>query len=432
MEARYDCLVVGSGAGGATLARELARRGTEVLVVERGRREASLGTFPDAMRFYDRTAAGQPTKSREGVILWRTAMAGGATVVSCGSAVRSLERELAERGIALDAEFAEAERELGVAPMEEGLLSEGTRRIARAAEELGYGMEPMPKLLAPSRCDRCGQCTFGCRSGAKWTALDYLAEAERNGARVLYGTTIERVLFANGRVRGVLTGGEDATREILARTVVLAAGGLGTPVILQRSGIEAAGRGLSVDLRVNTYGSTHGLHQMDEPAMALVDLEFHRDRGFLLSPYVNHSRMVRAMEFGPAALGMTSGDLIGLVTVIRDEPSGRVHPNGTVSKPVTEADRERLREGARVAGEILAQAGAEPHSLRTSAPQGAHPAGTAAIGRVVDSELQTAVDNLFVCDASVLPEAPGLPPILTIVALAKRLAKTLAGDAPAA
>jgi choline dehydrogenase-like flavoprotein len=58
--------------------------------------------------------------------------------------------------------------------------------------------------------------------------------------------------------------------------------------------------------------------------------------------------------------------------------------------------------------------------------QGAHPGGTASIGKVVDKDLQTKVDNLFVCDASVFPTSPGLPPILTIVALAKRLAKTLA------
>lgn len=51
--------------------------------------------------------------------------------------------------------------------------------------------------------------------------------------------------------------------------------------------------------------------------------------------------------------------------------------------------------------------------------------GTAAIGRVVDTDLRTEVDGLYVCDASVLPETPGMPPIMTIVALAKRLAEAL-------
>ena len=74
----------------------------------------------------------------------------------------------------------------------------------------------------------------------------------------------------------------------------------------------------------------------------------------------------------------------------------------------------------------MIKAGARKDSLVDSVIQGAHPGGTAAIGKVVDNNLQTKVDNLFVCDASVLPVAPGLPPILTITALAKRLAKTLA------
>jgi len=68
-----------------------------------------------------------------------------------------------------------------------------------------------------------------------------------------------------------------------------------------------------------------------------------------------------------------------------------------------------------------------PFSFNYSRQQGAHPGGTAAIGRVVDADLETEVDNLFVCDASVFPETPGLPPIVTIIALAKRLAKKLAG-----
>ena len=113
------------------------------------------------------------------------------------------------------------------------------------------------------------------------------------------------------------------------------------------------------------------------------------------------------------------------MTKIADEPVGRVYPDGTVSKPVTKKDWARLREGSSIAKEILVKAGADSSSILTSAPQGAHPGGTAAVGKVVDENLQTRVENLFVCDASVLPTAPGIPPILTIAALAKRLATKL-------
>jgi choline dehydrogenase-like flavoprotein len=421
----HDFLIVGSGAGGATLARELGRVGKDVLVVERGKYE-KIGTARDSLRYYDLTGlARTPPQSEEGVILWRAFMAGGCTVISCGNATRCLEQELAEFGIALDEELAEVEREVKPSPIPEGLLSEGSERILWAARELGYQMERMPKFIDPVGCQKCGQCTSGCANGAKWTALDYLEEARQNGVDIVYNTQVEQVLLGNGRARGVRGIGPHGEIEFLSDAVVLAAGGLETPVILQRSGVKDAGQGLFVDLFVNAYGVTDGLNLIHEPAMALVDHEFHETKGFILSPYVVLRRSTRLVEMGARGLALPTRRLIGLMTKIADEPVGRVYPDGGISKPVTERDWMRLREGSAIAGEILVKAGADSRSIVDSRPQGAHPGGTAAIGKVVDKDLQTEVDGLFVCDASVLPTAPGMPPIMTLVALSKRLAKTL-------
>jgi choline dehydrogenase-like flavoprotein len=157
--------------------------------------------------------------------------------------------------------------------------------------------------------------------------------------------------------------------------------------------------------------------------MTLVNHDFHKNRGFILSPYVNHPKIVRIMELGVKGLTTQDNKIIGMMTKICDEPVGHVYPDGSVSKVVTKKDREKLDEGSGISSEILKKAGA--NSILVSRVQGAHPGGTAAVGQVVDRNLQTQIDNLFVCDASVLPAAPGLPPILTIVALAKRLAKYL-------
>jgi choline dehydrogenase-like flavoprotein len=197
-------------------------------------------------------------------------------------------------------------------------------------------------------------------------------------------------------------------------------------VILQQTGIKEAGSNLFVDLFVNTYGITRGLNQTHEPAMAVVNHDFHQSKGFILSPYINSSKMVRALEIGPKGAALPLNKLVGIMTKITDEAVGRVYADGAISKPVTETDRSRLQGGAAIAKEILVKAGADKNSIVISKPQGAHPGGTAAIGKVVDKNLQTKIDGLFVCDASVLPTAPGLPPILTIIALAKRLAKILA------
>lgn len=423
---KYEFLIVGSGAGGATLARELSKKDKKVLVVEKGKYEQKLGTFQDSLRFYDANKLMKvPKKSKEGVILYRTIMAGGSTVVSCGNATRCLEEELSDFGINLDEEFTEAESEMNVLPIDRRLLSEGSEKIMWASKELGYQMELMPKFINPDKCKACGQCSFGCAKDAKWTALNYLEEARQNGADIIYNTSVEQVLTENGKVKGVRGNGLQGEMEVLSDAVILAAGGFGTPVILQQSGVKKAGSNLFVDLLVNTYGITENFNQMSEPTMALVDHEFYKSKGFILSPYVNYNRMARFIEMGIKGLSLPTNRLIGIMSKTSDEPIGRVYSDGTVSKPVSEKDWVRLKEGSSIASEILIKAGAGPKSISISKVQGAHPGGTAAIGTVVGKDLQTEVNNLFVCDASVLPKAPGMPPILTIVALAKWLAKIL-------
>ena len=426
MEAqRYDYVVVGSGMGGATVASELARRGKEVLVLERGRREHKLGTFFDDLRFYDANAVTRtPNESKEGTILWRTFMAGGSTVVSCGNGVRALEAELHSLGIPLGQEFSEMETELGVAPIDESLLSEGSLALAAAARDLGYTMERMPKFISAEKCIRCGNCVHGCANGAKWTALSRLDVLEQEGGDVWYESVVDRVLVENGRAVGVEGRKGRRAFRAMGQAIILAAGGLGTPVILQRSGLQA-GNGLFIDLLVNTYGSADGLNQKREPTMTMVGLQSHADEGFLISPYVQHSKPVLVIEVGRQGLLLSDKKLIGMMTKIVDERAGTVFADGSVSKPVTATDQARLKRGSERCREIMIKAGADPKSIVVSKAEGAHPGGTAAIGEVVDQNLETQISGLFVCDASVLPVAPGLPPMLTIGALAKYLAKKL-------
>jgi choline dehydrogenase-like flavoprotein len=423
----YDVLIVGSGAGGATIARELTRRGKRVGVLERGRRETQVGDIAGAKRYYDATRfARLPVRSKEGVIVYRTFMGGGTTVVACGNAIRCLEKELAAHGIILAAEFDEAEKDLRVAPLAGHLLSQGSERIREAATALGVRMILMPKVIDGDRCTQCGACALGCVAGAKWTALEYLDEAERSGAEILYGVRALEVSSQNGKARGVKTITPEGPVEFLSDTVILAAGGLGTPPILLRSGIENAGTRLFADLFVNTYGLADDISLSNEPQMTLLAADYHDSDGFLLSPFINQPWLVRFIELGPRGPLYSPNRLMGLMTKIADESEGRVNADGSYSKVVTERDSKRLKAGSSLAKDILVKAGVRPGSIRFSRVQSAHPGGTAAVGTVVDRNLETAMKGLYVCDASVLPVGPGKPPILTLVALAKWLAKRLA------
>lgn len=420
----YDYIIVGSGTGGATLARELSLKNKKVLVLEKGKLESSFGKFKDALRYYDHNKLLIPAKSKEGIIIWRGIMAGGSGFVATGNFNRAMEKEFRELGIDLSEEFVEAEREIKVAPMSERLLSPGGRTIRKAASELGYDMELMPKGINTKKCIKCGNCSLGCASGAKWTPLAYLEEAVANGAEVWYDTSVKKVLEENGTAKGVAVVKGNKEIFIEGNKIILAAGGIGTPVILNASGIKNAGSNLFIDTFVIVYGKHEAFNLLREPQMSLVYLKSHSE-GFILSPHVNHPRLVKFMEAGVKGLVMNDKRTLGIMVKISDEPVGRVYENGKVSKKVTKKDRGKIHNGSKMAREILEKTGVGYRNIIETGPSGAHPGGTAAMGKIVDSDFETKISNLFVCDASVFPTSPGLPPMLTIIALAKKLAKKL-------
>lgn len=424
---KYEYVIIGSGAGGATVARELTRRGRQVLVIEKGTVGRNLGRALDVAKYFNHHRfTMMPVKSREGAIVWLSHMAGGSTIFSCGNGVPCLEQELAGLGISLKAELAEVTEELRIAPYDERRLSTGSKKLYEASRELGYNFEPMPKFIDPKKCHRCGNCQVGCKYDAKWTAKSFLDEAIAGGTEVMVEATVDKILSKNGTVSGISIKGPGGRSEIGADVVVLAAGGIGTPVVLQNSGFADAGTGFFIDLVVDTYGINREVSQVREPTMALVDHEFHKDKGFILSPFINQSPLVRFIEMGLKGVFMPANNILGIMTKIIDEAGGRVYPDGSFSKGVTPRDRERLNQGSTISREILLKTGVDEKSITVSGVQGGHPGGTAAVGKIVDKDLQTSMNNLFVCDASVLPAAPGLPPIMTIVALGKKLVKTLA------
>jgi choline dehydrogenase-like flavoprotein len=120
-------------------------------------------------------------------------------------------------------------------------------------------------------------------------------------------------------------------------------------------------------------------------------------------------------------------NVLGVMIKLKDEVSGGVFPDGRIRKPLTGRDRERLAEAEEVCRRILRAAGAEPGTMFTTPLRGTHPSGTVRIGSMLSADLESEVRGLYVCDASVFPEALGRPTVLTIVGLAKRLAGRLAG-----
>jgi choline dehydrogenase-like flavoprotein len=270
----------------------------------------------------------------------------------------------------------------------------------------------MPKFIDPDSCKPCGKCVFGCPRDAKWTSAVFIEEAVENGAKIIENTPVTDIIVSNGKVKGVKS--YDKTFE--GDIVVLSAGAIETPRLLQKVGIDA-GNNLFVDTFVTLGGILKKIKFNKEVTMnALIKLD-----DIVMAPHYSEVLVKKLQEYKAR-----KKDILGMMIKIKDEPSGKVTPTEVI-KYNTANDVALLAEGSAIAGAILTEAGVDPKTLVSTYARGAHPGGTAAIGQVVDKNLQTEIDGLYVGDASVFPEAPGAPPILTIIALAKRLAKHITG-----
>ncbi len=422
MNIRADVVVVGSGAGGASVAKELAAKGRDVVLLEKGSLVKRVGTQLDALKYYDRMAL---RSSIEGLLVYSAVMGGGTTNVSCGNGMPVLGEELKELGIDLSREFEETEKEINVRPILSKLIGPGSRLIMDIGNEMGLEMKPMPKYVDAQKCNACGFCLFGCKRGAKWTTMDFVKKMHKSGGRVFYNVDVRKVVTRNGKAVGVVGVKDGKPVRVKADKVVVAAGGLASPVILQNSGIKSAGKNLFVDLLNVTFGilENKDINLSKEITMSVVSTKYLEDKGFLLSPFM-FPPLVMTTITHPLKMHklLRYNRLLGIMTKSKDDNEGSVLPDGRFHKKPTEMDNKRLNEGAEIATSILLRAGVKKRNIFVPRPSGAHPGGSNPIGKVVDKNLETEIKGLFVCDASVLPVSSGAPPIVTIVSLGKRLA----------
>ncbi len=118
-------------------------------------------------------------------------------------------------------------------------------------------------------------------------------------------------------------------------------------------------------------------------------------------------------------------NVLDVFAKIGDDGEGQVRPDGRLSKTFTKQDMKRFEYASRTNKDILIKAGCDPNDIHNSGFVLGHPRGTVRVGEMLDSNLETSVKNLYCCDTSVIPGAPGRPPALTMVCLAKRLSKRL-------
>lgn len=387
-EIEADVCIVGSGAGGAILAHELALQGRDVLVLERGEYVEPQEFTESEVEMIGRLYADglmQQTEDWRFTILQGNCVGGSTTVnnaVCFPPPPRVLDRwnDVQGNDAGLDrdelaASVAAVEAMLTVQPQAPGVqLNPSGQRYVEAAANLGLSPDQLDVGVVRANIAGCygsGYCNIGCRWGKKLSMLDtVLPWAQRDGrgeVRILAECEIDRIMALSGRpahVTGLLGRFPDGRRlRVRAKTYVVSAGAVASSYLLKRSGI---GRGLPVGEGFSANMGAPLTAEFEDPVNAYDGLQISHygvpaDDGYVFETWFNPP-VSQALNlpgwFEQHAETMSNYDkLMAVGVLVGTASNGRVGRALTGGPGVTfrprPDDLRTLARGLRQLGEIL-------------------------------------------------------------------------------
>ncbi len=280
LEDSADVVIIGSGASGSVLARELAADGRSVILVEEGPwftpEEKQAFSVNESMMQLFRMAGGTVATGLGDTPIISNPLgwgAGGSSVITGGVCFRTpdniLQGWVDDLGLdgyspeAMAPYFDEVEADLGVRATPEGALSRGARVFRGGAESLGLEVRNVPRNM--TACRGASRCNFVCPIGAK-NSVDrvYIPQAMDDGARLVCDAQATDLLFSGDRVEGVrgrllAQGGKRKGRfTFRAKAVVMAMGAVHTSQFMMRNGVGTGsgvlGRKMTIHPAMRAYG----------------------------------------------------------------------------------------------------------------------------------------------------------------------------------
>jgi choline dehydrogenase-like flavoprotein len=481
-------VIIGSGAGGATMAAELAGAGVDVIILEEGGyhpTESFTAETGRALRTLYRDGGGGMTLGRPSVLYAEGRCVGGSTVVNGGMSWRTparvLDRWAGEEGLPgirekdLDPYFSQAESRLSVGPQDPETIGRDSELFKAGAEAKGWHV--IANRRNQLHCAGTNSCNSGCPTGAKRSMLvTSVPRALALGARLFADCRVDRVTRSGPAVTGVTghftrPGGRSGPKiTVRARTVIVAGGAIQTPSLLMRSGLRSAsgqlGRNLSLHPNAvvtaffdEDVTGWHGVHQ------AFQVREFTGEGLMLTAVNLPPTMLAGILPAYGRELGQLMADYNRIVTagpLVEDTGSGRIRNvpglGPQVFYQLTERDAARAVRGVELTAPALFAAGARRVLLPfDGAPEVGSPAelrrllvrpvprrsiqlysihlmGTARMSADPRRGVVGAfgefhgMPGLFVADASLFPGPIGINPMETVIVLAMRNARRLIED----
>lgn len=490
LRASCEVLVIGSGPGGAVVAKELAEAGRDVILLEEGPPFGKKDFVQEAGESMHRTFREGGTRAARGNMFVPTMQAialGGGSLVNSAICARSpafVFDAWAERSgtsaltrAALDPHYDRVEKFLFVGPTPMDVQGERNLRFKRGCDALGISSEPTYRNVAG--CKGSAECFTGCRNGAKQsTDVSYVPAAIRAGARVFTSVRAEHLVLAGRRVTGVrghvvepFTLKESHAVEIDAKLVVMAAGCMQTPVILQKSGAPDPGGYTGKELQLHPGLAIMAIY--DEP----IDPWKGATQGFHSLHYLEEHIKLEVLWSPPAVLAARlpglghefQGTLLTYdrmapfdVIIAADRSRGSVRAKRGSWEPdirfeFAQEDVAVIQRGLGILSDICWASGctgilpglhgvpeilsskAESEVIRSrrltardTITAANHAFGSTRMSRrpedgVVDeSGRHHALENLYITDTGIFPGSPAVNPMLTCMALADRIALGIA------
>jgi choline dehydrogenase-like flavoprotein len=255
-------VVIGSGAGGGTLANELCQKGDKVVCLEAGSHLAPEDFVNDEFEMWGKLTWQDP---RTGQPIWIVKAVGGSTNHWAGLSIRLQDHEMKARttygAVAganlqdwpfslkeLEPHYDKAESKMGVTGTNNIPHQPDTNAfkvVNYCAKKAGYAFEMGPSAInsvardGRPACQMLGFCTSGCKVGAKWSTLyTEIPKAIATGNFELRPNSMALQIQhdASGKVTGVLYADKDGKHQVQkARIVCVAGNAIETPRLLLNS-----------------------------------------------------------------------------------------------------------------------------------------------------------------------------------------------------
>lgn len=471
-----DILIIGTGAGGASVAATLAAAGREVLMLDEGPHipasEAPAGLGASMLSMW--RGGGLMSTLGSQIVFAEGRCVGGGTEINSAIFQEAPEAVLSEwcamtgmedfSAAALAPYYARA-RAAVRASLTPGELGPPTDILARAGHAVGWKVTPLER--AQENCVGTNLCSAACPTGAKQSmTATLIPKALAKGARLLAQTQVRRLLRKGRRIVGAVA---DATRpdgrrqriHISLQAVFVCAGTMQTPLLLARSGLARnAGRNFQLHPTIRVlarFKQPLNAHRHRLPLVAITEfMPSLRLGGSIFS--LPSFGMTLAEDWSRRVSFLPDYAHYGIYyAMIRPDGVGRIHAVPFARDPIatyalTERDWRRLAEGARLLAKALFAAGAETITPSISGHPGWHSASEAESDNLVQIRQRGALmtvhlfgscpmgankdvfpvnpdgclvgmENLYLADGGILPGAPGVNPQATIMALAFRNAE---------